>query len=97
MLDTAAVAVLLGGWLPVAMLGWRRRHELVSRVGQLALGAGTFLAGLGSGLVIASAFADFEGWWLVGAALLVAVQVVGLLTLARRSGACLTGAEPREE
>lgn len=83
LLDAAAVAVLLAGWLPVAVLGWRRRKDLIRRVAEPARRVATFVTGLGLGLLVASVFADFEGWWVVGAALLVSVQVAGLLVLTR--------------
>ena len=40
-----------------------------------------FAAGLGLGLVIASAGADYPYWWVIGAALLVAAQVALAVTV----------------
>ncbi len=83
LLDAAGVCVLIAGWLPAAAALWQRRDELAANVDHSARSAGLFLAGLGSGLVIASAFADFAGWWAVGALLLASTQLAALLALAR--------------
>jgi hypothetical protein len=82
-LDAAAVAVLIAGWLPVAKHGWRRRRDLTTHLSQRDRRMATFLTGLGAGLLIASVFADFEGWWVVGATLLASLQVAALVILAR--------------
>ena len=71
--DAAGVALLLAGWLLV----WTRlpRRPLGPRAAALA--------GVGAGLVIASAAQDFEGWWVVGAAVLAAVQAAAFARGAR--------------
>lgn len=56
----------------------------------VAYGAMAFIAGLGVGLLIASAFSDFFWWWLVGAALVGGVTL-GMVLLAasdEKQGTC---------
>ncbi len=83
LLDTAAVGVLVAGWLPVAAAVWRRRDDLANSVGRSTRSGCLFIAGIGLGLVIASAFCDFGGWWAVGAGLLASVQLAALVVLAQ--------------
>ena len=82
LLDGVAVGVLVAGWLPAAAAGWRR-EELVENVGRSTARGAVFMAGVGAGLVVASAFADFAGWWAVGALLLASIQLGALLALDR--------------
>ena len=74
MQDALGTALLVAAWavFVTALLrppasrarlkAWRRRSEA------------SFAAGLGAGLVVASAVRDFRGWWAVGAVLLIVVQ-----------------------
>ena len=75
-LDALGTALLFVGWLlPVAWV--LHRPEL--RTGVLALasdGRYAFAGGVGVGLIVASVFADFAGWWAAGAALLASLQVL---------------------
>jgi len=82
LLDAMAVGLLVAGWLPLAVLLWQRA-DATSGVSEPARRAGVFLAGLASGLLVASIFGDFGGWWVVGTAVLVALQVAGFLLIAR--------------
>ncbi|WP_411277562.1 hypothetical protein [Gaiella sp.] len=83
LLDAMAVGLLVAGWLPIAVLVWQRRADATSGVSEPARRAAVFLAGLASGLLVASIFGDFGGWWVVGTAILVALQVAGFLLIAR--------------
>ena len=82
-LDAAGVALLLAGWLPLAIAAWRRRAELARATPPGARRAALVATGAGAGLVVAGAFRDFEGWWVVGAALLLAVQLALLARMLR--------------
>ena len=70
-MDVAGVVPLAAGstWLHAGL--WRRRERLAQwtrqRIGA-AVGL-TFAAGLGLGLLLASAFSVFYWWWAVGAAM----------------------------
>ncbi|MFI6262720.1 hypothetical protein [Micromonospora sp. NPDC051006] len=73
-----AVALTLGGtWLEVLVV-WRLPTLRLPPRALFGLGA---LAGLGTGLVLASAFSGFFWWWAVGAAA-VGVAAVVLIPLA---------------
>jgi hypothetical protein len=60
-----------------------RLRELIQRHPGLSFGA-SLAGGLGLGLLFASVFAGFSGWWAVGAVLFTAVVVAGGLLAARR-------------
>ncbi|MDQ4025114.1 MAG: hypothetical protein M3217_06455 [Actinomycetota bacterium] len=83
-LDAFGTALLLVGWLlPVASV--LHRPEL--RTAVLALASHSryaFAGGVGTGLIVASVFADFGGWWAAGAALLAGLQVYALVRISRR-------------
>ncbi len=72
-LDTLGVACVTVGSLLYAATLWRRRTEvdrwLRSRPARAV--ALIFGAGLGMGLLLASAFSAFWWWWAIGAALLL--------------------------
>lgn len=85
-LDTAGVAMLLVGWIAMLRQASAGRRAAVAAAATPRSDRAAFVAGLGLGLVIASVFADFAGWWAVGAALLVAVQVVTFTAIASRAG-----------
>ncbi len=81
LVDAAGVLPLAGGstWLHAGL--WRRRARLAgwSRR-RLGAAAGlTFSAGLGLGLLLASAFSAFYWWWAVGAALFAIVNVAAVV------------------
>jgi hypothetical protein len=88
LVDAIGVLPLVGGsvWLHAGL--WRRRGRLGSwaatRPG--AAGALAFAAGLGLGLLLASAFSAFFWWWAVGAALFVAANAAAVtVVLSRRA------------
>lgn len=75
-----AASVLLYGGL------WTSRAHLLDSVRHhpersLAIG---FAGGLGLGLLMASVYSSFFGWWAVGAALLTAVLLAAAVSAARR-------------
>jgi hypothetical protein len=73
-LDLVGVAVLLAGWLVVATEVWRRRARVLDRVAPVERIGAAFAAGIGLGLLSASLFNEWSWWWVLGTALLVAVQ-----------------------
>lgn len=84
LVDAAGVVPLAAGstWLHAGL--WRRRDRLAlwsrQRTG-LAAGL-TFAAGLGLGLLLASAFSVFYWWWAVGAAVFGIANVASVLVAA---------------
>jgi len=78
--DAVGVVPLFVGalWLHAGL--WQRRVRLVhwaaARPG--AAGGLAFAAGLGLGLLLASAFSAFFWWWAVGAVLFVAANAVAV-------------------
>ena len=81
--DAVGAAVLTAGWLVLVQQVWNRRDRLTGASHRAALQFGLFALGLGLGLLVASVFGDFEGWWMVGAGLLALVQLVALLIVTR--------------
>jgi hypothetical protein len=89
LLDTVGVVPLVGGslWLHGGL--WRRRDRLAAWARRRAGAAAglTFAAGVGLGLLLASAFSAFYWWWAVGAAIFAIGNVVAvLLAMADESG-----------
>lgn len=82
-LDLVGVALLVGGWLVVVADIWRRRARVLDRVGAAERISAAFGAGVGLGLLSASLFNEWSGWWLLGVALLVAVQLRALVLVVR--------------
>ncbi|MCX7682754.1 MAG: hypothetical protein N2508_12460 [Anaerolineae bacterium] len=80
LLDSFATVVLLVGmaWLYGGL--WQRRERLyhVMRRSPGASSVAIFVAGLGLGLLIASAFSSFFWWWAVGAVIFGAVLIMAL-------------------
>ena len=74
-MDAAGAAVMLAGWAVFAAALWGRR-ALLRRAATGPLVLAGFALGLGAGLVVASAGADFAHWWAIGAGLLVAAQLL---------------------
>jgi hypothetical protein len=69
--DAVAIAPLLVGTSLLYLGLWRERRHLLDRARErpaLAM-LGTFVAGTGLGLLLASAFSSWFWWWAVGAAL----------------------------
>ena len=74
--DALGALVLIAGWLVFAAALWRRRARITRQSRTPSAGATVFALGLGAGLLVASATGDFAYWWAVGAALLVAGQLL---------------------
>ncbi len=85
MLDSVALIPLLMGlaWLYWGV--WLRRYQIYDamRTSPGKGGLGVFVAGLGVGLLLASAFSTFWWWWAIGAALFL-VMTVSAVMAARR-------------
>jgi hypothetical protein len=84
LVDVVALAPLLAGTALLAGGLWRRRQALdaaLTRRPWMA-GAGTFVAGLGLGLLMASVF-TFFWWWAIGAALLTSTLLAAAIVAAR--------------
>lgn len=76
----ASLLALAGTWLEVLVIG-RLPHLALPPRAVFGLG---LLAGLGTGIIIASVFSGFSGWWFVGAvALGVAALILVALTVSR--------------
>jgi hypothetical protein len=74
LLDGAGIVVLLAGSSILWGYLWAARDSLIRSPSRLH-GAWFFGAGLGTGLIVASVANDFGGWWAMGAAVLLAVQL----------------------
>jgi hypothetical protein len=84
LVDVVALVPLLAGTALLAGGLWRRRQALdaaLTRRPWLAR-AGAFVAGLGSGLLVASVYAFFW-WWAIGATLLTATLLAAAVVAAR--------------
>jgi hypothetical protein len=83
-LDSVALLPLLTGlaWLYLGI--WLRRHRLYESM-SASPGKGTlgvFAAGLGVGLLLASAFSTFW-WWAIGATLFLAMTMAAVVATVR--------------
>lgn len=86
LLDSFALALLFIGsaWLHSGL--WQHRQRLYDsirrspNVGSVA----AFAAGLGLGLLLASAFSSFFGWWAMGAVFYGAIMITALIVTTRR-------------
>ena len=85
-LDAIGLVPLLAGTLGLYAGLWRRRAQVYQFAAECParFTPAVFAAGLGLGLLIASAFSTFFWWWAVGAALFGLVLVGAVLALARR-------------
>jgi hypothetical protein len=85
LVDAAGVVPLVAGstWLHAGL--WRRRDRLGRWARERAGAAAglTFAAGLGLGLLLASAFSAFSWWWAVGAAIFAVINVAAVVVGAR--------------
>ncbi len=90
LVDAVGVVPLVAGsvWLHAGL--WRRRDRLALWARQRSGVAAslTFAAGVGLGLLLASAFSAFYWWWAVGAAIFALGNVTAvLLAMADETGA----------
>ena len=84
-LDSVALLPLLTGlaWMYWGM--WLRRYRLYETM-RTSPGKGTlgvFAAGLGVGLLLASAFSTFWWWWAIGATLFLAMTISAVVVASR--------------
>ena len=86
-LDSVALIPLLAGlaWLYWGV--WLRRYRIydATRTSPGKGGLGVFAAGLGVGLLLASAFSTFWWWWAIGATLFLAMTIIAVLAAETRS------------
>ncbi|MFO7996163.1 MAG: hypothetical protein R6U93_03310 [Dehalococcoidia bacterium] len=86
LLDSFAVLSLLMGvaWLSRGL--WQRRDRLYDSIRQSPRVSGgvAFMAGVGLGLLIASAFSSFFWWWAIGAVLYGAMIIAVVIAVVRR-------------
>jgi hypothetical protein len=85
-LDAVAIVPLLAASLLLYGGLWTARarlRESIHQYPELSLAIG-FTGGLGLGLLTASVYSGFFGWWAVGAALLTAAVVVTAVWAAQR-------------
>ena len=84
-LDSVALVPLLAGlaWLYWGV--WVRRYRLYDamRASPAKGGLGAFAAGLGIGLLLASAFSTFWWWWAIGATLFLAMTIAAVAAARR--------------
>jgi hypothetical protein len=85
-LDAIGLVPLLAGTLGLYAGLWRRRARVYQFAAEYPapFTSAVFAAGLGLGLLIASAFSTFIWWWAAGAVLFGLVLVGAVLALARR-------------
>jgi hypothetical protein len=85
-LDAIGLVPLLAGTLGLYAGLWRRRAQIYQFAARYPapFTSAVFAAGLGLGLLIASAFSTFFWWWAVGTVLFGLVLVGAVLALARR-------------
>lgn len=83
--DAIGILFLIAGWLVFLAAVWRRRDRVVRYAGTTAFATGVFAFGLGTGLLVASVGADFPGWWVVGAVVLLGVQLLVAYVASRSS------------
>jgi hypothetical protein len=88
-LDALGTTLLLVGWLLALGVVLRRPELRTQAAAHAARGPRAFAVGLGVGLIVASVFADFAGWWAVGAMLLAALQLYWFVRIAGTSWAGL--------
>ncbi len=81
MLDSIALVPLLVGAASLYGGLWRRQERLRGfvRLRPLVGGGGLFFAGLGLGLLLASAFSAFFWWWAIGAALFALTSLAAVV------------------
>ena len=87
--DAVGVILLIFGSLLLYRLLWTERATLAhwtSRRPAVALG-GTFVAGVGLGLLVASAYSRFFWWWAIGAVLFGTMVVWVVIAVSHREAA----------
>jgi hypothetical protein len=74
LVDGIGVLFLLAGWTALDIATWRRRRVLLLRREQMAV---MVIAGIAAGgLVLWSVLGDHGVWWMVGAIVLAAIQLI---------------------
>jgi hypothetical protein len=74
LVDALGIVLLVSGWTILDLATWRRR-------GRLGLGSGVFalvgvIAAVAAGLVVWSVLGDHGAWWMAGAVILAAIQLL---------------------
>jgi hypothetical protein len=84
-LDSIALVPLIVGAALLCGGLWQRRWRLIEALHRSpGIGsAGIFVAGLGLGLLLASAFSSFFWWWVIGAGLFLAMAIAALIVAVR--------------
>ena len=85
------ILVLIAGWSAPLVAGWQRRDRIAEHAGTPALGVALVALGFGAGLLVASVGSGYAYWWAIGAATLVA----GQLLVARLTGKERAPVRPR--
>jgi len=81
--DFLGMIIAVAAWLPVVWLIWRRRSALRGGAGAGSAG----LALVGVLLLAVTIGGDLGLWWLAAVTLLVAAQLIALVSIARESRA----------
>jgi len=74
--DGIGLVLILIPYMMLVMQVWKKKEKLVKYRDSKWFRASLFLAGLGSGLLIASVISDYKYWWVYGIIVLIAVQAV---------------------
>jgi hypothetical protein len=73
LLDGVGVLLLIAGWVVLDLATWRRRREVSYRRGVVVMV--TLAAIAASAVVLWSVLGDHGAWWVLGAAVLAAIQL----------------------
>ena len=83
LVDGIGVIILVAGWVVPLVAIWKARALLGARASRRGARLALFLAGAGVGLLTASVFGQFEGWWAIGAVTIALVQVYAFVLATR--------------
>ena len=83
LVDGIGVIILAAGWAVPLLEIWKARALLEARASRRGSRLAWFMTGVGAGLLVASVFGQFEGWWAIGAATLALVQIYAFVLATR--------------
>lgn len=87
LLDALALIPLILGTGIVYWGLWNRRHRLlaIADANPIRWSIGVFAFGLGLGLLLSSAFSTFWWWWAIGAGIVTATLLTGIIAVIRET------------
>jgi len=74
-LDAIGLVLILFPYILLIVKAWKNRSRLANYHDKLIFKFGIYLFGIGTGLVIASVANDCSFWWIIGAILMLGVQI----------------------